>query len=255
MRTLNKLIDFVLKREKSEGGFGATPFLPATIEDTYYAVKIFYLCNYSPNKNLLKNFLFRQNILELYIKPLAKYFKLLNYLNLLNTFPQPIINICKNNLKISFYKNLTNLETICFILEIFKILGEKEIVLEIKKTVLNNISLYNLNTLKSFYHLYKILKMDFPIIFLNKISEAQNPDGGFGFFKGTTSYMENTYYACYILYHFNLKPKMLKKLKDFILSCWNVDGGFGRNSQGISFLESTYYALWILKNFNLVNGF
>jgi len=140
-------------------------------------------------------------------------------------------------------------------LEIFEILGEKDIVLEIKKTVLNNISLFNLNTLKSFYHLYKILKMDFPIIFLNKISEAQNPDGGFGFFKGTTSYMENTYYACYILYHFNLKPKMLKKLKDFILSCWNVDGGFGRNSQGISFLESTYYALWILKNFNLVNGF
>ena len=41
MRTLNKLIDFVLKREKSEGGFGATPFLPATIEDTYYAVKNF----------------------------------------------------------------------------------------------------------------------------------------------------------------------------------------------------------------------
>lgn len=72
-------------------------------------------------------------------------------------------------------------------LEIFKILEEKEIVLEIKKNC------------------------------------------------ETTYYMENTYYACYILYHFHYKPKDLAKLKKFILSCWNVDGGFGRNSQGIFF--------------------
>jgi len=63
--------------------------------------------------------------------------------------------------------------------------------------------------------------------------------------------MDSTYYACYILYHSNLKPKNLTKLKDFILSCWNSDGGFGRNSQGVSFLESTYHALWILKNFKI----
>jgi len=36
---LNKVIDFVLKKEKDEGGFGATHLLPPTIEDTYYAVK------------------------------------------------------------------------------------------------------------------------------------------------------------------------------------------------------------------------
>ncbi|PMP68809.1 MAG: hypothetical protein C0190_00865 [Thermodesulfobacterium geofontis] len=252
VETLNKSIEFVLMREKKEGGFGATPLLPATIEDTYYAVKILYLCNYSPNIELLKYFLFRQHILKLSIKPLTKYFKLLNYLNLLNTLPSYVVTKCKNNLKAFILEDLTNIELLCCISEIFELLGVKDIILEIKKQALSQIFSFNLKTLKSFYFLYKIVKKDFPVKFLNDILDSQNPDGGFGFFKGTTSYMENTYYACYILYYLNFKPRNLIKLKEFILSCYNADGGFGRNSQGISFLESTYHALWIFKNFNLL---
>ena len=36
----SRAIDFVLLREKREGGFGATPKLPATIEDTFHSLKI-----------------------------------------------------------------------------------------------------------------------------------------------------------------------------------------------------------------------
>jgi prenyltransferase beta subunit len=248
---LNKVIDFILKREKSEGGFGATPLLPPTIEDTYYAVKALYLCKFSLNKNKLEDFLLHQNPLELSLKPLPKYFKLLKYLNLLNSLSPEIINICKNNLRKILPKSLTNLEKLCLLIEIYEILNENDLVLLIKNQVLNNLLSFNLKFLETYYYLYKILKNNFPSKFINIILEAQNPDGGFGLLKDTTSYMEPTYYASYILYHSNLKPKNLIKLKDFILSCWNSDGGFGRNSQGISFLESTYHALWILKNFKL----
>uniref|UniRef100_A0A7V4JPF6 Prenyltransferase alpha-alpha toroid domain-containing protein n=1 Tax=Thermodesulfobacterium geofontis TaxID=1295609 RepID=A0A7V4JPF6_9BACT len=244
---INEVIAFVLKKEKSDGGFGATPLLPPTIEDTYYAVKILYLCNFSFNKNRLKDFLLHQKPLELSLKPLSKYFKLLNYLNLLNFLSPQIINICKNNLRKNLTKNLTNLEKLSFITEIFEILNEPDPILSIKTYVLNGLFSLNLKSLETYYYLYKILKTNFPSEFINIVLEAQNPDGGFGLLKDTTSYMEPTYYACYILYHFNLKPKNLTQLKDFILSCWTCDGGFGRNSQGISFLESTYQALWVLK--------
>ena len=249
---LNKVIDFVLKKEKDEGGFGATPLLPPTIEDTYYAVKILYLCNFSLNIERLKDFLLHQNPLELSLKPLPKYFKLLKYLNLLNSLSPKIINICKNKLRKNLTKSLNNLEKLCFIMEIFEILNENDPTLLIKKHVSNNFSSFNLKSLEAYYYLYKILRDNFPSEFINIVLEAQNPDGGFGILKDTTSYMDSTYYACYILYHSNLKPKNLTKLKDFILSCWTSDGGFGRNSQGISFLESTYNALWILKNFKML---
>ena len=37
------VVNFVLEKEKPEGGFGATSLLPPTIEDTYFAVKILFL--------------------------------------------------------------------------------------------------------------------------------------------------------------------------------------------------------------------
>ena len=39
----NAVMPFVLARKKESGGFGATPRLPATIEDTYHALQILQL--------------------------------------------------------------------------------------------------------------------------------------------------------------------------------------------------------------------
>ena len=37
---LSGIISFVEARRKEEGGYGATPLLPATVEDTYHALRI-----------------------------------------------------------------------------------------------------------------------------------------------------------------------------------------------------------------------
>lgn len=248
----NKLIEFVLMREKEEGGFGATPLLPPTIEDTYFAIKILNLLNYSLNIEKHANFLLSFDLLTLSLDPLAKLLKTLNILSLINRLNPfsltPYHNFIKKVVKTKnpILKDIKNLT------EISMLLKDKKNQNLLKGLILKNLPKLSLKSLKDFYFLFKILKDDFPKNFLDLILAAQNPDGGFGFFRGTTSYMENTYFACYILYYHNLQPKNLKKLKAFVLSCQNSDGGFGRNSQGISFLESSYYALWIIKNFNLL---
>jgi len=65
MPLLQKTLSFVLSRKKEDSGFGATPLLPATLEDTFYALKILdylqemeILGNYKPERDQgLKAFL------------------------------------------------------------------------------------------------------------------------------------------------------------------------------------------------------
>ncbi len=248
------VIEFVLKREKEDGGFGGTRLLPPTIEDTYFAVNTLSLCNYPVNIEKHKKFLLNQNLKNLTLEPIAKLFKLLNNWNLLGELDKKSISLCKKRLKNRLKKKKIVLKELKNLLEIFLSLKEENTTLTIKNRVLKDLQKIPLRTLKDYYFLCKILEEKFPKDFLEFVLEAQNSDGGFGFFKGTTSYMENTYYACYILHSFNFYPKNQEKLKEFILSCRNKDGGFGRNSQGISFLESTYHAFWILKNYNFLTG-
>ncbi|WP_353683756.1 hypothetical protein V4D30_07700 [Thermodesulfovibrio sp. 3907-1M] len=39
-KVLYECYQFVIQRRKPEGGFAATPLLPATVEDTYHALMI-----------------------------------------------------------------------------------------------------------------------------------------------------------------------------------------------------------------------
>jgi len=50
---LQKTLSFVLLRKKEDSGFGATPLLPATLEDTFYALKIL---NYLQEMGILGNY-------------------------------------------------------------------------------------------------------------------------------------------------------------------------------------------------------
>ncbi|AEH45863.1 hypothetical protein Thein_2012 [Thermodesulfatator indicus DSM 15286] len=86
--------------------------------------------------------------------------------------------------------------------------------------------------------------------FIDYVKKAQNPDGGFGFFPGTTSFLENTYYAFFFLKKFDENPIYLKELKHFLFSCFR-QGGFARAPQGVPFLESTYFGTSLLVDGNI----
>jgi prenyltransferase beta subunit len=72
---------------------------------------------------------------------------------------------------------------------------------------------------------------------------CQNGDGGFGFYPGTTSFMENTYCALEILAKLGSSPVQTELCQRYILSCQTKNGGFGRAPASFPFIESTFHAV------------
>ncbi len=241
------ILEYVSKREKGSGGFGSTPYLPPTLEDTYFALMTLRLLHQKINFDKHRAFLFRQKLSELGFEPVAKFLELLKIFHLLPS-PDPGDKVFLRA-KEKLAKSEVSFKELYCLFEIFLFFKKAEFLEEIKTRVFENLSKKKMVTLEDYYHAYRVLGRVFPEELLSHILEAQNPDGGFGFYKGTTSYVENCFFACFVLKGFSLAPKYLDKLKEFVWACRNRDGGFGRSPQGISFLESTYYACWILLNF------
>ncbi len=88
------------------------------------------------------------------------------------------------------------------------------------------------------------------------LHQCRNGDGGYGCRPGTTSFLEHIYWAMRLLDKtgLGLPPNELKSTLAFVEGCQSRRGGFGRAPEGVPFIESTYHALWIL-DFLLKAGF
>ncbi len=242
----NKILEYFYKRFHPEtGGFSKVPRLPATVEDTYFSLKTLLLLNpsfISLNKNKIVNFLTSESFDFLNTaEVIYRYFKCYEYLQ--TRIPEKIEERIKTGLKKFKGKSLAkfSFKDFCFLYYLKTKLrsGTEDLKKILEKRKNRAVSV------EDFYYLGKI----FPEIYKNcreRILRSQNSDGGFGFYPGTTSFMENTYYAVKILIVLNVKPVFLKELKEFILLCRNADGGFARKPGGISFPESTSQSVWLL---------
>lgn len=67
--------------------------------------------------------------------------------------------------------------------------------------------------------------------------------GRFGFFPGTTSFIENCHHALAALTMLGGAPDQPEKARQFVLSCQTAGGGFGRSLRAAPFLDSTWHAL------------
>ena len=76
---------------------------------------------------------------------------------------------------------------------------------------------------------------------------CQNDDGGFGFFPGTTSYMEYSDYALSALHLLGDRPDNPEQASRFIRYCQTGSGGFSRSIRALPFLESSYHAVRALQ--------
>lgn len=72
---------------------------------------------------------------------------------------------------------------------------------------------------------------------------SQNGDGGFGFFPGTTSFVENCHACLRSLAMLGVKPLEPALAFRFLAGCQTTSGGFGRSGRAASFLDSTWHAL------------
>lgn len=236
---------FLTSRIKERGGFGATPLLPETLEDTYFGTlacfylskdlfkrvrpKILTFLNHFEYKNIIDPYKFYQIIKIYSLSEVKPPLELIKFIKILLRQFQPIESL--NPSKIFSLWYLSNF------------LGYNKI----KGLIENKVNSLKFQTLEELYYLSEInqaLKSEY----LDFVLKSQNGDGGFGFYPGTTSYIENTYFALKILSSLTIQRSVFLGAYHFILACYNRDGGFSRRPGGISYLETTALSLEILNS-------
>ena len=245
-------VSFAKRKEKEDGGFGATTLLPPTVEDTYFGLAILDLCQALDKNSKVKHLSYLATISWQDLLPET----LLYYLKALSLFAETMPNSKElEGYLDKFMIKSTSLKRLAILFNIAQTLDTaeqsngfplKEIKERIKQEILRMLPKEEKISLKLLFYLLPALP-EFVEKNLNFVIASQNPDGGFGFKPRTTSFMENTYYGINILYYYNrLEKEVSEKTISFVISCLNGDFGFGRNSQGISFLNTTFYGLNIL---------
>ncbi len=241
---LNKSKGFLLSRFKeNEGAFGATPLLPPTLEDTFFAiVALKYLQPEFLKEKRLKLLNFLNKALEKSQEKIEHLFQILKICELLEISPtEPFMTKTKEFL--THFIPLPELPPF-FLYALWNLgmfFSNKELSLKIQEKVPR----YQIKTLEDLYYLggidQEIWHKHYEVII-----KSQNGDGGFGFYPGTTSFLENTYYALKILHEISSEERPVARGLDFIRACFNGDGGFGRKPGGISYLTTTSMAIEIL---------
>ncbi len=251
---LLNVLEFVKQRQKSTGGFAATPKLPATVEDTYHSLRI--ISSISPkiqpqytqevaSWTKLTTFLARFMEGDIELGPRGIY-QLLWCMKFCKTLPESerVYTILKGNLPRNLHR-----EHLFFALRIIKdvleVDGRSRLMGTLVETRIQG--LFSGILKRRFMDLIIDQGLEWHMISKEKaagwFSACQNPDGGFGFMPGTTSYIENCHYGLSALTLLGSWPADGKACWNFIMGCRTKSGGFSRNSNAAPFLDATWHAV------------
>ncbi len=242
---IDQLIKFVFQRYKKDGGFAAFPSLPSTIEDTFYAIDIIEnLHRLDKNINLISlimpektaNFI-REHAEEKSSLPI----RLRYYLHKISTI---LGKDFTDVIKFTHVKKIDFTEIYCTT-ELVRspvIGGIKIPPIVLGRCICKDVY-YNVLSCPEPDSLHRKNVVDW-------LKKCQNYDGGFGFYPGTTSFIENCDYCLSTLSLLKDRPFNMKEATQFILSCQTAVGGFSRNIKAVPFLESTWHAINVLKALN-----
>ena len=248
-------IPFVTARSKKDGGFGATPMLPATIEDTYHALKIRQLARkYDPgddstfdpsaDENLLRYLEACRHILPTGVRTT---FQLLWCCwtaglelsqDIIETTVIPKMQASDSSIEEWYYCARIHSE----------VLGGKSSLLDDNRNITTVLDRGWRTVQEAWMHLY--LSWKFWDVFpkptkklITWFQACQNGDGGFGFFPGTTSFIENCHACLRALTFWGVRPLHPDQAFSFLTGCQTGSGGFGRSSRAAPFLDATWHGL------------
>ncbi len=234
-----KVLEFVWDRYKENGGFAMTPLLPATLEDTYLAVKILRLLKVplpKETRNYILGLKWEDHSMPKNLYQLARLYKVIKIDIPKSRLLQPIKSLAQSHLGLEHYSYLLRITKLCRLDNI-----------KAKICSALSISPKNWQVLKELYfywYIARICKLNLSPQNILWIRQCQNGDGGFGFMPHTTSFLENTYYALTMLSFFKKMPLRPDLCLKFIRCCYIPNkGAFARSPGGVVFLESTYYGL------------
>jgi hypothetical protein len=233
--SVQKLEQYVKERQKAEGGFALTPRLPATVEDTFYAVRLLELLGSERGLDSTRDYLAR---LGGSISGRAKIIYEFFYL-------QQKFGLLKSARLLPDFRKGLGLEDAFYWREIASLLGVEPPGYAEDRPPLPGLP--SGATLKDLCYFLGLQQGDLTppekSRWLRWVQACQTPAGGFGFKPGTTAFMDNVLPALEILQQLGGAPANLQECVAFILACQARSGGFARNHGGVAFLESSYQAL------------
>jgi len=247
---LSNVIKYLTEREKDEGGFSFSPGLYPNIEDTYYAIRTFQLLEVEINRSKTENYL--KGIDWNYVGyPRVIYMIIYLYISIDIQLPKPLLDLPKKD-----WSRFHPLDAQYFSNEIQKLLKKHF-------KLLSSPFVFQFSPQDSLQSVWKKVSIltDFNIAFdknevIRWVQLCQNGDGGFGFYPGTTSFMENTYCALKILSKLKALPRQIDTCRDYIIGCQTKSGGFGRAPISFPFIETTFQAvsgLFLLEKMEMGN--
>ncbi len=236
LEAARKLEHYVKERQKAEGGFGLTPRLPATVEDTYYAVRILELLERDQQLDQTRVYLARLGRSR---GQGARIIFALLYLQRkfgLGRCPLPRLTTGRRTLEEAFYGQM-----------IRELVGGGRQARGLDGCQPGPVALPAAFTVKDLRYYLALLRHNLGPAVVARwtawVQACQSPDGGFGFKPGTTAFMDNVLPALEILRQLGQTPLDGRGVVDFILACQTQAGGFARKTGGLAFLESSFQAV------------
>ncbi|MDP2753533.1 MAG: prenyltransferase/squalene oxidase repeat-containing protein [Nitrospirota bacterium] len=238
------LMEFVHKRRKATGGYGATPRLPATIQDTFQAVAIGLVLGQETSTPQSE-----PALVEYLARMLA-----VPWLGIDTTFRLLITcRVCglatdaarvRSHLAACLARDASLAATYYVSRIAREILGENPSFRGAGRSLMLPASCAVGDVAR-----YLFLKKmdDQPVAGAGELvawlQRSQNGDGGFGFFPGTTSFIENCHAGLAALSLLGARPIDPANVRSFIISCQTGGGGFARSPGAAPFLDASWHGI------------
>lgn len=237
---ISRVIQYLKEREKEGGGFSFAPNLYPDIEDTYYAIRTFQILGAEVDLGKTACYLKSLDWMAINL-PKTIYMIVFLHFSLEIEFPPPLTNLLPGNWEDWVRFPVVDAQYYCD--EIQRLIRQP-----LKPPAsISHFQFHRRENLQSLLKKVTIL-LNHRIFFerqevIQWVQSCQNGDGGFGFYPGTTSYMENTFCALEILSKLHAFPRRIDECREYILGCQTKSGGFGRAPISFPFIESTFQAI------------
>jgi hypothetical protein len=257
------VVAFVMARRQESGGFGLTPTLPASVEDTYHALRILETIRPVSEKEFeelkkspqLKAFLMRKQKEDKEswsLRTTYQYLALCAFCGLGLDQGWLTRSLEKRlekaiSLRDRHYLARIRREFSPAIAEQLRRAGPNVPFIDSDRT-LDRRRAENWRTVEELWMWLYLHEGSPEALHATKndliewLQACQTPDGGFGFLPGTTSFIENSQWCLRALALLNSAPLSIDMARDFILWCKTRVGGFARKPGAAPFLYATWHA-------------
>ena len=248
-RLAPRIIGYVMDRRRESGGFAAAPTLPSSIEDTYFALRILETLQPFSERELVS--LSKDSSIREYLMKIEDRHSWSIRIAFRHLMACRIVGIVLDDawirrfilerakeghdLRDDYYRHRIPREglseaappkertVIASYLAKFRTVEELRMVLYLAER--NPHAQLDRKALVSWLH------------------ACQNPDGGFGYMPGTTSFMENNHYSLRSLRLLGDRALSQEAVLAFVLRAQGKGGGFARRNGAAPFLDATWHAV------------